>query len=85
MRAEALSKILCLDSVDIKLKGEEVFMCHSPMKPVLSEYKNKTILTAGIGDNDSIMKAYNCSNYITVNEYLQIFPHLFSIIVTDDM
>jgi hypothetical protein len=74
-----------LDSNDIKLKAEEVFVVHSPMRPVISEYKNGTVLIGGVGDTHLIMKEYGCNNYITVEEYLLIYPHLFSILVTEDM
>ncbi len=84
-RAEVISKILGLDGKDLKLKGEEVFLCHSPMRPVIAENKTNKLLMAGIGDTDLIMKEYDCNNYITVEEYLLIFPHLFSSIVTVGM
>jgi hypothetical protein len=77
--------MLHLDSKDINLKGHEIFLCHSPMRPIISELKTHTLLMAGLGDVHNIMKEYECSNYITVDEYLLLFPHLFSILVTEEM
>jgi hypothetical protein len=55
------------------------------MRPVIAENKSDTLLMAGIGNTEMIMKEYECNNFISVDEYLLIYPHLFSSIVTQGM
>ena len=76
-RSKALNKILNLDSKDIELKPEEVFLCHSPMKPVLKTYKDKTIIISGTGNVKSVMEEYNHKKYLTTEEYAILFPEMF--------
>jgi HAD superfamily hydrolase (TIGR01450 family) len=77
-RAQMINRILGFEDSEPGFKANEVFLCHSPMKTVLENYKgNKTVLITGTGDLHSVMKEYGYSNYITVDEYSKIFPILF--------
>ena len=80
-----LNKVLNLDSDDIKLKSDEVFLCHSPMKEVFHKYQDKCVLITGTGDPISVMKEYNHSNFITVDEYVALFPHAFCNFFVEEM
>ena len=75
-----------LDSDSIKLKAEEVFLCHSPMKEVLqTKYKNKNIIITGTGDLISLMKEYDHCNFITVEEYISLYPNAFCPFFVEEM
>jgi ribonucleotide monophosphatase NagD (HAD superfamily) len=80
-----LNKILNLDSDLIKLNPDEVFLCHSPMRDILHKYRNKNILVTGIGDPISVMREYGQHNYVTVEEYVALFPKAFCHFFVDEM
>jgi hypothetical protein len=74
-----------LDNNDIKIKKEEVFLCHSPMKPILQSYGDHTVLITGTGDPKSVMKEYNHMQFLTVEEYMVLFPHMFCHFFVEEM
>ncbi len=67
------------------MKANEVFLCHSPMKPHIESLGEKIILITGTGDTNSVMKEYNHSNYLTVEEYVSLFPHMFCHFFVEEM
>jgi hypothetical protein len=54
------------------------------MKPILNKSENLVIVT-GTGDVKSVMKEYNNSNFLTVEEYANIFPHSFCHFFVEEM
>ena len=46
------------------------------MKPILNKTE-KMILVTGTGNIKSVMKEYNHSKYLTVEEYATLFPNFF--------
>lgn len=85
MRAASLNRVLNLDSEEIKIQPDEVFLCHSPMRKALQQYKNDIVIITGTGDIHSVMKEYNHSKYITVEEYVSLFPHAFCHFFVEEM
>jgi hypothetical protein len=77
--------VLNLDSHDISLKADEVFLCHSPMKPSLEKLGDKMVLITGTGDTKSVMKEYKHNNYLTVEEYVALYPHIFCHFFVEEM
>jgi HAD superfamily hydrolase (TIGR01450 family) len=75
-RANVINKLLGLEN-EYQIKGEEVFLCHSPMRKALEKKTDGHVLITGTGDIKSVMKHYGFENFITVEEYSQIFPDLF--------
>ena len=75
-RAEAINNILGLNNQEI-FNGENVFLCHSPMQSSLLKNYEGHVLITGTGDIKSVMNHYNFNNFITVEEYAQIFPNIF--------
>ena len=47
------------------------------MRPILESYGDKTVIITGTGDVKSVMREYKHSNYLTVEEYAILFPHVF--------
>jgi HAD superfamily hydrolase (TIGR01456 family) len=72
------SKLLKLPKHDY-FKANEIVLCHSPMKDALKHYKtkNQLVLVTGNGNIHEVMLNYKCNNFITVNEYTQMFPEIF--------
>jgi hypothetical protein len=54
------------------------------MKPILNN-SDKMVIVTGTGDVKSVMKEYNHSNYLTVEEYVNIFPHSFCHFFVEEM
>ena len=72
------SKLLSLTKRDY-FKASEIILCHSPMKDALQQYKanNQLLLITGTGNPSKVMLNYKFHNFITVNEYVQMFPEIF--------
>lgn len=75
-RIEKLNKIFNLEK-EYAFKKHELNLCHTPIQKVIKNYTNQIALIAGVGDIKSVMENYNYSKYITVDEYIKIFPEIF--------
>ena len=71
-RANKISKILDLEE-NYKFTENEVFMCHTPMKELVSKFKDKLILISGVNKIEGLIQRYGFNKYMTVLEYGTIF------------
>jgi ribonucleotide monophosphatase NagD (HAD superfamily) len=75
-RADLTSNIIGLEE-NHKFSKNEIFLCHTPMRPELKKYKDEIILITGVGVLDILMKEYEVEKYITTDEYADIYPEMF--------
>ena len=75
IRGNRISNILNLED-KFKFKSDEVFLCHTPMRNLLSQYKDKFILISGIHDCNEVIESYGFTKYMTVHEYYTIFNEI---------
>ena len=75
VRGNKISEILKLEE-KYKFKEKEVFLCHTPMKDLISQYKDKFILITGINRCDEVIESYGFSKYMTIFEYFSIFDQI---------
>lgn len=75
-RARYYSRLLNLPSNE-KFHQDEIVLCHSPMKPNLKKYNSSLMVITGNGKIQDVMKSYGYNNFITAEEYAQIFPEIF--------
>ena len=86
IRGNKISHILKLED-QFKFKAHEVFLCHTPMKDLLSKFKDKLILISGIHNSNEVIENYGFTKYMTVHEYYTIFQEiapLFSFLHTKE-
>jgi ribonucleotide monophosphatase NagD (HAD superfamily) len=76
IRVQKINKLFNLES-DYSFKTNELFLCHTPIQKIIKKYTNQLALIAGVGDVKAVMDNYNYKKYITVEEYISIFPELF--------
>jgi len=74
-KAEALNTILGLQGPQ-RISKEEVIMNFTPLRPILSQYKERLVLLGGLGEWDSLAKDIGLKRYITDEEYCSLFPVL---------
>lgn len=76
-RAIGLNKILDLQNSNI-IKGNQVILCHTPLKMLLPTHKDKMIIATGVGDLVKILTSYGFKRFITVDEYCQLYRQSIS-------
>lgn len=74
-RGNRISEILQLEE-KYKFKANEVFMCHTPIKELITQYRDKFILITGIKSCNEVIESYGFSQYMTVFEYFSIFDDI---------
>ena len=79
IRANKISNILKLEG-QYKFIEKEMFMCHSPMKKLIQNYKNKLILISGVNTIAAVIENYGFKHYMTINEYATIYDEIAPII-----
>ena len=78
-RANKLNKILGFDNGSkYRIRGDEIVMCHTPIKKYVNTHKDRMIIAAGIGDIPSILTSYGFKKFMTTDEYCQIYNHSLS-------
>jgi ribonucleotide monophosphatase NagD (HAD superfamily) len=85
-RGERVSNIIGLED-KFRIKGDEVFLCHTPMKDLYERFKDKIILIAGIKESDEVIESYGFTKYLTANEYFTLFDGIvpyFSCLSSND-
>ena len=73
-KADEINEILNLDEND-KIDGSEVVLSHTPLRKIVKEHENKTILATGKGNINNILNEYGYKKFITVEEYSHIYPN----------
>lgn len=71
-RAKGLNSILSLKDSEI-IKGNQVILCHTPLKLLVKSHKDKMIIATGVGDIAKILTSYGFNRFLTVEEYCQIY------------
>lgn len=74
-RGKRIANILQLDD-KFTFKANEVFMCHTPMKDLIHQFKDKFILITGINNCGEVIEKYGFRNYMTTHEYCTIFEEI---------
>lgn len=75
-RIQKINKLFNLES-DYAFQSHELNLCHTPIQKIIKGYTNQTALIAGVGDIKGVMNYYNYNKFITVDEYVRLFPDLF--------
>lgn len=58
-----------------QLRKEQLILNYTPLKSVINEeYKDKIILVGGHGKPEEIAEYMGANKYITITEYLNIYP-----------
>ena len=76
-RAKELSNKLNLSN-NFEIRPSQMVLCHSPLKNLVSEYKDKLVLIAGGRRCIEVAKMYGYMNIIGVEEYAALNPKLVS-------
>jgi HAD superfamily hydrolase (TIGR01450 family) len=74
-RGKRIADILKLEDKYI-FKANEVFLCHTPMKDLIHQFKDKLILITGINNCEEVIENYGFKNYMTTHEYFTIFEDI---------
>ena len=77
-KAEEYNKILKLSGVH-KLQKENVVLNYSPLRDVLSSFKDKPIIIGGVGNSEEIARDCGANKYVTFEEYCSMYPFLVPI------
>lgn len=74
VRAKLISKIVGLENdPKYEFKANEIMLCHTPMRLLAEKYKDKIVLVMGIDKTKEVVEDYGFKNYITVNEFSNIY------------
>jgi len=60
-----------------KIKEEQTFMVHTPMKLLKDKFEDKLVLITGLGEITDVMTSYGFKNFITLDEYNSHFPEIY--------
>ena len=75
-KADSLNNLLELHDEKEKLTAEHIILNYTPLRSISSQFKDKIILLAGIGDIRVVAESLGIDKYLTVEEYCTLFPYL---------
>ena len=75
-KAEELNKILGIKEDWMKLREDDMLLCHTPLRELAADYKDKYVIAAGLGNILDISLEYGFNKVITIDEYSALFPFL---------
>ncbi len=61
---------------DEGIAGEQLILCHTPLKDLVSQYADQFILVGGMGKVVDICHAYGYKNVVHVEEILAMCPQI---------
>ena len=79
IKANELNKLLKLEEEKV-LEERDLILCHTPIRQIAHQYRDKYVLVSGQGDTLSVMLNYGFNKIITVDEYSSFFPHMYRLV-----
>jgi len=75
-KANELNRILGITDPNKGVKAEDMILCHTPLREIVSHYINDYVIITGLGNILSIALDYGFKKAITLDEYSAMYPYL---------
>mmetsp|Transcript_76516 Transcript_76516/g.88949 ORF Transcript_76516/g.88949 Transcript_76516/m.88949 type:complete len:359 (+) Transcript_76516:34-1110(+) len=74
-RANCINESLGLKDTPFQILGNQMVLNYSCLRPVFANLKDKTVIVSGLGEIARSLKSVGLENYLTLDEYLALYPH----------
>ncbi len=77
-RANTVNRIMFEpeDKFPARVQGEQMILCHTPLKGVAHQYGDKHVLVAGYGDLINVAKDHGFTKAVLVEELFALLPEI---------